>query len=400
MISTTAQEKDSLGAKVMSVVLIGPDDQRRSSVAMALAGVHSGYTREMVSYPELDDVPQLLHQNHDVMIVDLDSNPEYALDLVETICSSSATTVMMFSTNSDPEMLVRCMRAGAREYLVQPILPSTMAEALVRASVRRPQPRGPKKAVGQLLVFLGSKGGAGATTLACNFAISVAKESAQNTLLIDLDMPLGDAALCLGTDSEYSTINALENSNRLDSNFLSKLLVKHSSGLYVLGAPGRFTQFKITDEAIDKLLAVARQEFEYVIIDAGTRLDLTDSVLLEKATKIYLVSQISIPALRNANRLITQLLKGDTSRVEVVLTRATGRYLDIDEEHISKALTCTPKWKVPNDYATARKNQNSATPMALEDTPVARTIQQMAMAVTGSKAKPEKKRFSLFGGKK
>ena len=100
MISTTAQEKDSLGAKVMSVVLIGPDDQRRSSVAMALAGVHSGYTREMVSYPELDDVPQLLQQHHDVMIVDLDSNPEYALDLVETICSSSATTVMMLDRKS------------------------------------------------------------------------------------------------------------------------------------------------------------------------------------------------------------------------------------------------------------------------------------------------------------
>ena len=401
MITTQTQENDTLGAKVLSVCLVGPDDQRRSSVALALAGVHSGYTREISNYPELDDIPQLLQQQNDIIIVDLDPNPEFALDLVESICSASSTTVMVFSAKSDSEMLVRCMRAGAREFLTQPIAPSTMAEALVRASVRRPQGRVAKKVGGKLLVFLGAKGGAGATTLACNFAVSVAKESGQNTLLIDLDLPLGDAALGLGTDSEYSTINALENSNRLDSNFLSKLLVKHSSGLYVLGAPGKFVKFQATNDAIDKLLTVARQDFDYVVVDAGTKLDLTDSVLIEKASTIYLVSQISIPALRNANRLITQLIKADNSKLEIIINRCTGRYLDIDEEHITKALTKAPRWKVPNDYATARKNQNSATPLSLEDSPVARVIRQIALSVTGTpeKAEKKKKRFSLFGSK-
>jgi pilus assembly protein CpaE len=402
VITTPIQVNDSLGSKVLSVALIGPDDQRRSSVALALAGVHSGYTREIGNYPELDDLPQLLQHHHDIIIVDLDPNPEYALDLVETICSSSSTTVMVFSAKSDSEMLVRCMRAGAREFLTQPIASSTMAEALVRASVRRPQTRTAKKTGGKLLVFLGAKGGAGATTLACNFAVSVAKESGQSTLLIDLDLPLGDASLALGINSEYSTINALENSSRLDSNFFSKLLVKHSSGLHVLGAPGKFTQFQVTNDAIDKLISVARQDFDYVVIDAGTKLDLSDSVLIEKATTIYLVSQISIPALRNANRLITQLIKADNSKLEVVINRATGRYLDIDEEHITKALTKAPTWKVPNDYAAARKNQNTATPLTLEDSPVSRVIRQMAISVTGTPDKQEKKkkRFSLFAAKK
>jgi pilus assembly protein CpaE len=402
MISTPTQENDTLGGKVMSVALIGPDDSRRGSVALSLAGAHSGYTREFVTYPELDDVPQLLQQNHDVIIIDLDPNPEYALDLIESICGSSSATVMAFSGKSDSELLVRCMRAGAREFLTQPIAQSTMAEAMVRASVRRPQARSatPKKVGGKLLVFIGAKGGAGATTLACNFAVSVARESGQNTLLIDLDLPLGDAALGLGADSEYSTINALENWNRLDNNFLSKLLVKHSSGLQVLGAPGKHVPYPVTNEALDKLLAVARQDFDYVIVDAGSKLDFSDSVLLDKATTIYLVSQVSIPALRNANRLITQVIKGDSSRVEIVINRATGRYLDIDEEHITKALTKAPRWKVPNDYPAAHKNQNSATPLTLEDTPVSRAIRQMALAVTGAKPKSEKKLFSFFPAKR
>ena len=94
------------------------------------------------------------------------------------------------------------------------------------------------------MAFLGAKGGDGVTTLACNFAVSMAKESGQSTLLIDLDLPLGDAALNLGVVAEYSTINALQNAARLDSAFLSKLLVKHSSGVSVLAAPGKFPQFE------------------------------------------------------------------------------------------------------------------------------------------------------------
>ena len=214
-------------------------------------------------------MPRLLEQHHDVIIIDLDSDPEYALELVESICANGAATVMVYSAKADPELLVRCMRAGAREFLTLPFAQSTMAEALVRASARRPATRPTKKAGGKLLVFLGAKGGAGVTTLACNFAVALAQESGQSTLLIDLDLPLGDAALNLGIVAEYSTINALQNVSRLDSSFLSRLLVKHSSGVSVLAAPGKFPQFQASNEAIDRLIAVARQEFDNVVVDMG-----------------------------------------------------------------------------------------------------------------------------------
>ena len=88
-----------------------------------------------------------------------------------------------------------------------------------------------------MFVFLGAKGGCGVTTIASNFALALAQESGQNTLLIDFGLPLGDAAINLGMAAEYSTANALQDSNRLDANFLSGLLAKHSSGLNVLAAP-------------------------------------------------------------------------------------------------------------------------------------------------------------------
>lgn len=398
MMPTPTQDPDALGANILTIALIGPDQQRRGAVAIALTGLQAGVTREFPAYPELDEVPKMLEDNYDVVIVDLDSNPEYALDLVETICSSGSPTVMVYSASADSELLVRCMRAGAREFLTQPFAPGTIAEAMVRASVRRPTTRPQKKTAGKLFVFLGAKGGSGVTTLACNFAVSLASESSQNTLLIDLHLPLGDAALDLGITAQYSTVNALQNASRLDSNFLSRLLTKHSSGLSVLAAPGKFAPVQTNPDEIDKLLQIARQDFDYVVVDAGTRLDLADTTLFEQASTIYLITQVSIPELRNSNRLVSEFFTKTSNKLEIVLNRFTPRSLGVDEEHITKALTRPATWRIPNDYATARRTQNTATPLSLEDSPISRVIRQMARTASGLPPSPEKKkRFGLFG---
>jgi pilus assembly protein CpaE len=205
MSSTPTKDPDVLGRNVLSVALIGPDAQRREPIASALARLQGSVTREFTAYPELDDVPRLLEAEYDVIILDLDSNTEHALDLVEDICGKSSVTVMVYSAQIDPEMLVRCMRAGAREFLTQPATPKTIAEAMIRASVRRPASAITKKALGDLLVFVGAKGGSGVTTVATNFAISLAQESGKNTVLIDLNLPLGDAALELSIDAVDQT---------------------------------------------------------------------------------------------------------------------------------------------------------------------------------------------------
>jgi pilus assembly protein CpaE len=203
LMSTFTHDPDALSSKVLSVALIGPQEQRRRAVANALAGSQASVAREFTSYPGFDDVPGMLDPGYDVIIVELDSDPEQALDLVEHICGTSSATVMVYSAGTDSELLVRCMRAGAREFLTQPIAPNTIAEALVRASVRRPAIQPAKKVGGKLLVFMGAKGGSGVTTTASNFAIALAKESGKNTVLVDLDLPFGDAALDLGITPEF-----------------------------------------------------------------------------------------------------------------------------------------------------------------------------------------------------
>jgi pilus assembly protein CpaE len=393
VMSTFTQNPDALGTNVLSVALIGPDEIGRKAMARALNGPQANVTRELGAYPDLDDLPRLLESGYDIIVVELDSNPEHALDLVEYICGSDSATVMVYSAHSDSEMLVRCMRAGAREYLIQPISASAMAEALVRASVRRPAVRAPKKVGGKVLVFAGTKGGSGTTTIAANFAAALAQESNRPTALIDLGFPLGNAALDLGLTTQHSTASALQNADRLDSTFLSRLLTRHSSGLCVLAAPDRYSAAVVPEESINKLISVSRQDFDYVVIDAGSAAGANYRTLFEAATTVYLVSQVSIPELRNANRLITAFFAKDSSHLEVVLNRYAARLAGIDEENITKALTLDAKWKVPGDYPAVRRAQNTASALVDTDSPISRVIRQMARTACGLPPEKKKKGF-------
>jgi pilus assembly protein CpaE len=397
-VTDNTHDSDPLSGNILSIALICPSEQRRRTIANALNNSHAAIVREYSSYPPtLKEMPRMLGEKaFDAVIIDLESDVEYALELVEFVAANSSTTVMVYTSRVDPNLMVRSMRSGAREFLSDPIDPNALNDALVRASQRRGGGKA-KRSGGKLLVFLGGKGGSGVTTVACNFAVALVQECQQSAVLIDLDLPLGDAALSLGLTTQFSTADAIQNADRMDSNFFSKLLTKHNSGLPVLAAPGRFPQVQASNDAIDKMLTVARQDFAYVVIDAGSRFDLTDAGWFEHADTAYLIMQAGIPELRNSHRLISEFFKSGTPKLEIVLNRYVKGSMGVDEEHIEKALTKPIAWKIPSDYYNVRRMQNEAIPLSLDDSNIARVLQEMARSACGMPGKPEKRKgFSLF----
>ena len=375
---------DSLGVEVLSIALIGPDAERRLAVASALSYCRGAEVREFSAYPPaLDDVPRLIEEAFDVVIIDLDSNPEYALELVESICVKDSATVMVYSSMTNQEQVVRCMRAGAREFLDPPFDQNKVSEALVRASSHlRPKARPAKATRGRLLVFLGAKGGSGVTTIACNFAIALAQEPTQRTLLVDLGLPLGDAALNLGIASEYSTEDALRDPGQLDSTLLHDLLAKHESGVSVLAGPSKVSDAPAAPgAAIDKLVSVAREEFDYVVVDVGSRLDLMGTALFRDAYKIYLVTQAGISELRNSSLLISRFFSEGNPKLEIVINRFEPGNPGVTEENISKALGRPVRWRIPDDYDATRRMPNNGSPLSIASSPFSHLILEMTNSV-------------------
>ncbi|MGO8933440.1 MAG: AAA family ATPase [Terracidiphilus sp.] len=326
----------------------------------------------------------MLAQTYEVVIIDVDSEPEYAFALVESLCASGRTYVMAYSANADMKRAVQFMRAGVREFFTLPLDPNEVSAALMRASTPRAQmPTREDKKTGKLFVFLGSKGGCGVTTLASNFALALAQESDSTTLLIDLGLPLGDVAINLGIKTEYSVATALENPNRVDANLLSTLVSKHSSGLSVLPAPTDLTDVQATKEAVDRLLAVTRDIYDFVVVDAGSRIDLMDSDLFEEYATIFLITQVGISEMRTANRMIAKYFAQRDETLQIVINRDKSSGALFDETQIAKALTRPAQWKIPDDYAAARRTRETATPMVMVDSTISQTIRLMAKTAAG-----------------
>jgi len=373
---------DSAKGNTLSVALVVPDAMRRRSLAAALNGSQFTVAREFDTYPSAGNLPEIARLDTPVVVVDLDKDVEQALRVIEGICSRNAsTTVMAYSSRNDSTLMRRSMQAGAREFLTEPLLPETLGEAFTRASARRPNQ---EKAVGKTLVFVPSKGGVGVTTIALNFALLLSKESGAKVVVVDLDFELGEIALGLGMTATFSVVDALLNPARLDREFLSTLLLRNSSGLAVLASPEEYNFFHPPVEGAGKLFHILREEFAYVVVDAGTCHSHVQESVFEAADTLYLVTEMTFPALRNAHRIISFFSAGDKSRgLEVIVNRFSSRHDGIDEKSAAKAIGRPINWRIPNNYAAARTAQDSGVPLAMENSPISRALVQIAKAACG-----------------
>jgi pilus assembly protein CpaE len=392
---------DSDGSAAFSVALVVPNATRRRSLAAAVAGSQfAPVVHELASYPSADELPAIARLGCQVVIVDLDDDVEQAIHVIENMGrGNAALTVMASSSRSDPVLMRRSMQAGARDFLVEPFLPETVGEAFARTCSFRPDR---KKALGKALVFVPSKGGVGVTTIALNFALALTKESGAKVVVVDMDFQLGEIASGLGMTTTFSVMDALANAARLDREFLATLLIRHNSGLAVLGSPEKYDFFHLADDkGVKKLFRILREEFDYVVVDSGSSHGDTQETLFGMADTLYLVAEMTFASLRNAHRLIAFLSARDGCRhLEVVANRFNARHGNIDRDSATNALTRPVDWKIPNAYTAVRTAQDRGIPIATDDSPYTRAVTQMARAACGKPLTAAKKAgqgFNLFG---
>jgi len=391
--SASPQWSDDLNNPVGSfglrIVLIGPNEQFCSELSNCLREAQCGEVRAQNYYPPLQaELDVALGGECDVVIIELDSDPDHALGLVKSIRNANVAKVMVCSSNPTPDVLMRCMRAGAREFLELPIDRDQVVAAMVRTAARRQTSQNEKRATGKLMVFMGTKGGAGVTTIATNFAIALAEHSGAKTMLLDLDLPLGDVALNLGLTTDHSTIDALEKIDRLDSNMLSQMAVKDRSGLHVLPAPGHYVSLQPSESAIKRLLDLVARSYDYVVIDVGSRLDLQGTSLFQIANQTFLVSRVDVADLRNCNRLISQYFGSSCNNIEVVLSRYK-RNLAIDDKEIARLLSAPVRWKIPSDEAAISTMHSQGVPLIHGSNPISKAIRKMVEELVPQGESPE-----------
>ena len=286
------------------------------------------------------------------------------------------------------------LAAGANDYLIKPPTRDALAAIFDKKAAHAALPDG---GLGHVLVFVGSRGGVGATTTAVGCAWLLAEDFGERTALLDLDPHFGTVALKLDTDPGSGLCEALEQPSRIDSLFIERAMVKVTENLRVLAAEASAAQHLIVDAgAIDMLLYELRRKFPRVVVDLPRGATPVQRVVLAAASHVVVLCDRTLAGLRDTIRLQT-LMREQAPQVRVWLVEAgaSGQHSLIGKSEFEKgigkaldlALSFDPK------SAGAAVNAGQPLPVAAPRSPVVRELRQLAELVAGPAAAAPKRRF-------
>jgi len=316
-----------------SLIIASTDEHFREMVRDNLANVPNA--RIVAEYQEVAAnlyirVLQDLERNPNAgLIVDISGDPETAIKSVEKVKQAAPDLFVIVSNfHADGETVIACMRAGANEFLLQPLKRTEFRDALARVE-RAPHRGAPGESkLGRIYTFIGTKGGVGATTLAVNFAAVLAQRQ-QSTVLIDLDWAGNDAAMQLGASPQYTLTEVAENLDRMDQALFEGFVTRDPLGFYLVGPPDALEQTAhFSDHMLREFATFLIEKYDSVVIDGGRAIS-NETVLAaaQVSAGVFLVVDQEFPSIRNAQRYITFLMRMgfNQDQIRVVVNRYTRK---------------------------------------------------------------------------
>jgi pilus assembly protein CpaE len=377
----------------LNILLVGSNDRQLEEM---LRGC--GMKMPAVAGAELAALAQPGAKQPDVIVLDLRDQSHLPAALPVLKRQHPSTGVLIVANRLDPALLLESMRAGVNEVVADPVTASDLEAAIGRLIAQRPATHPD----GAIYAFLGAKGGVGTTTVAVNVAHALAKLAPKSTLLIDLHVANGDAAVFLGAEPRFSIVDALENTHRLDEAFFRGLLVNTKCGVDLLASSDRVMVAPIDMRRVRSLLEFAARHYRHIVLDVP-RSDAALLDALEAANRITVVANQELATVRNASRMAAALRQRyGKEKLTVVVSRA-DRLAEIGHEDVERAVGSPVKHSFPSDYRRALQALNRGRPVTMENhNELSSSFVKFARSLAGLE-KPQAERpgrFSLFGNRK
>jgi Flp pilus assembly CpaE family ATPase len=195
------------------------------------------------------------------------------------------------------------------------------------------------------IALLGSKGGAGASLLATNLGVALARGS--SAVLVDLHLGLGYDDLLLDLSPRRSWVDLLPVARELTERHLAIALERHSSGLQLLGAPAQWA-VEVDPAGLATLVAGLAERFDWVLLDAPNGAQVPFGEAVRGADCALLITTPDLPALRNARRTVQGFPRDLRPRTQLVLNQI-GRGHPAEPERIAQALDLSLLAALPTD---------------------------------------------------
>jgi pilus assembly protein CpaE len=346
----------------------------------------------------------VLHKERpDVVLLDLPVPDEQALEQIEAATLQvPGTPVVLVSPDQSLAFLKRAMRAGVRDILPTPITLDTVQRAVDYVEESKSITSRFPGSGSMVLAFVPVKGGSGATFLATNLAETLAAQH-KRVLVIDLNLYFGDAALYI-TDRKPSAslVDMALQARRLDAALLEASVLRTQGNVHILPAPELPDLIDaVTPDALGAIVSLARTEYDFVLLDLSRTLSPLTVKALDLADRIYMLLQLSLPAIQAAKRLATvfQGLGYGGSKLSVVVNRFDKGGV-IHPEDVERTAKVPVRRSVPNSEAAVASSVNQGVPLiqlAPRD-PVARALHEWAQELSPVLEKPARHWFTTLTG--
>jgi pilus assembly protein CpaE len=237
-----------------------------------------------------------------------------------------APIILVASGGEAANMLEHALEMDVADVLLLPQLTHNVVFAIRKASHARRQLQ---TAVhrGRVITVFSPKGGTGKTVVSTNLAAALAKHEGKRTLLLDLDLQFGDAAIMLGLEPGKTIYDLVVAPGELDSEKLAGYVAKHPCGLDVLAAPLRPEDAElIVESKVTALIEVARSSYDAIVVDTSPFFHGPMLATLDRTDQLLVLCGLDVPTLKNVRLALQtlELLSFPASRIEYVMNRSSA----------------------------------------------------------------------------
>ena len=350
---------------VLRMVLVDPCSTTREDLKRILTGLDPVWVEAECAH--YDELAEILNQTGvDIVVIGIDDDAVRARELVSYVSRTSPQTrIFVASSYNESSQILQAMRAGAHEYLTTPVQMEDLLPALdrVRQSTGR---NGERVASSKVIAVTGAVGGVGATCTAVNLGCALAADKNRRVVLVDLDLVMGDADVCLDLVHSHTLTDVVDNIDRLDFTLLKRSLVQHKSGLWFLPHPANINDVpRVQPDNLKRLISLLKATFTHVVLDLSNGFRDTDIAAIEASDTVLLVAQLDVSCIRNSGRLLKALegTDGILDRVKIVMNRIGAKELGIPIEKAEETIGRETYWELPNDWQNTIAARTAGVPL-------------------------------------
>jgi pilus assembly protein CpaE len=357
-------------------------DQVVGEMMLPHASIRRGDVKQTIKYLSEHRSPKLL-------LIDLSGSelPLSDINGLADVCEPGVTVITIGDRN-DCGLFRDLLGHGVADYLVKPVNPALLQRSILGATEQHSTVKGHAK-LGKLIAVMGARGGVGTTTVATSLAWLIAHERRRRAALVDLDLQFGTVALSLDLEPSHGLREALENPNRIDGLFMDRVLIQHSERLFVLSAEESPDETLLLDYgALELLITELRSKFHYVVVDLPKGPTPCTHQVLQNATDLVLVSDLSLAGMRDSMRIASLLPTINASCNVALIVNRAGEHKqgEMPKAEFEKGINRKIDVTLPFDAKTVAAATNFGQPVASTKGQVASGLRDLTERLCGPAA--------------